>query len=128
MCSTPDLEQDCYRNVMEEVEWRFAVSNRPRSCLNGRVDDEPVRLPIDGVLDLHTFQPREVKSLVPEYLIECQVRGIYCVRIIHGKGVGNLRRTVHAILERHPVVESYALAGEHFGGWGATMVQLRRSA
>lgn len=128
MRSAPDLEQDCYRNVMEEVEWRFAVSNRPRSCLNGRVDDEPVRLPIDGVLDLHTFQPREVKSLVPEYLIECQVRGIYCVRIIHGKGVGNLRRTVHAVLERNPAVESYALAGEHFGGWGATMVQLRRSA
>jgi len=113
---------------MEEVEGRFAVSTRPCSCLNGRVDDEPVRLPIDGVLDLHTFRPREVKSLVLEYLTECQVRGILCVCIIHGKGVGNLRRTVHAILENHPAVESYALAGEHFGGWGATMVRLRRSA
>lgn len=128
MSCAPDLEKDRNRSVRQEVEWRFAVSNRPRSCLNGRVDDEPVQLPINGELDLHTFQPREVKSLVPEYLIECQACGIFSVRIIHGKGVGNLRRTVHAILERHPAVESYALAGEHFGGWGATMVQLRRSA
>jgi len=87
--------------------------------------DEPVELPIDGVLDLHTFQPREIKDLVPDYLAECQQRGILRVRIIHGKGIGNLRRTVHAILAKHPEVISYALASEHFGGWGATIVHLR---
>jgi len=87
--------------------------------------DEPVELPIDGVLDLHTFQPREIKDLVPDYLAECQKRGILRVRIIHGKGIGNLRRTVHAILAKHPEVISYALASEHFGGWGATIVHLR---
>jgi len=88
--------------------------------------DEPVELPIDGVLDLHTFKPREIKELVIDYLAACQERGIPRVRIIHGKGIGNLRRTVHAILARHPEVISHSLASEAFGGWGATIVHLKR--
>ena len=81
--------------------------------------DDPVELPIDGVLDLHTFNPREVKDLVPDYLAACQARGI------HGKGIGNLRRTVHAMLSKHPEVSSFTLDHPQFGGWGATVVQLR---
>ena len=84
-----------------------------------------MQLPIDGVLDLHTFKPREVKELVMDYLAECQARGILQVRIIHGKGIGNLRRTVHALLAKHPEVVSYALDHPQFGGWGATVVELR---
>lgn len=84
-----------------------------------------VRLPIDGTLDLHTFQPREVRDLLPEYLHECREKGIYEVRVIHGKGTGMLRETVHAILKRMPEVESFRLADETAGSWGATLVRLR---
>src|SRR5688572_1053694 len=86
----------------------------------------PIQLPIEPVLDLHTFRPQEIKELVPEYLAACQDRGLFEVRIIHGKGIGNLRRTVAAILARLPeVVSSYAPASEYYGGAGATIVRLR---
>ncbi|HEX8960554.1 MAG TPA: Smr/MutS family protein [Geobacteraceae bacterium] len=88
-------------------------------------EEEVVQIPIDGVLDLHAFRPREVKALVPAYLVACRDKGIYEVRIIHGKGKGELRRTVHAILARLDLVASFGLAGEDGGGWGATLVRLR---
>ena len=85
---------------------------------------ENVELPIDGELDLHTFHPRDVKELVPDYLAECRARGILQVRIVHGKGKGVLRRMVHAILDRLPEVVSYWQEGSG-GSWGATIVQLQ---
>lgn len=92
-----------------------------------REDDlEPVELPIDGTLDLHTFHPREVKDLLPEYLALCREKGILEVRIIHGKGTGALRETVHSILKRLPEVVSFGLAGEGSGSWGATIVILKQ--
>lgn len=91
-------------------------------------DDEgpgPVELPIDGTLDLHAFLPREVKDLLPEYLGACRQRGILDVRVIHGKGSGALRETVHSILRRLPEVDNFRQAGGDAGGWGATLVRLR---
>ena len=85
----------------------------------------PVEIPIDGTLDLHYFQPRDVDDLVPSYLSECRDRGILQVRIIHGKGMGVLREKVHSILNKLSIVESFALAGESAGGWGATIVRLK---
>jgi len=87
-------------------------------------DEGRLDFPIDGTLDLHTFHPREVKELLPEYLEACRRRGILEVRIVHGKGTGALRETVHAILERLPGVASFRLAGEDRGSWGATLVVL----
>lgn len=84
-----------------------------------------VEIPIDGVLDLHWFHPRDTRTLVPDYLDECHKRGITEVRIIHGKGTGALRKSVHAQLKRHPLVVDFRLAGEGAGGWGATRVDLR---
>jgi dsDNA-specific endonuclease/ATPase MutS2 len=86
---------------------------------------EPIRIPINGILDLHTFRPAEVKTLVPAYLDECRAAGILQVRIIHGKGTGTLRETVHALLRRHPAVRSFGLADHTGGGWGATVVELQ---
>lgn len=88
--------------------------------------DEPIQLPIDGVLDLHTFNPREVGELVPDYLEACREHGIFQLRIIHGKGTGRLRERVHAILAKHPDVISFSLDHAEYGGWGATIVHLRK--
>ena len=88
--------------------------------------EEVVELPIDGTLDLHLFDPRDVKELVPAYLDECLERGIVQVRIVHGKGKGVLRRIVHAALDRHPKVVAYRHEGGSGGGWGATVVTLEK--
>jgi DNA-nicking Smr family endonuclease len=88
-------------------------------------DSEPIEIPIDGTLDLHTFNPREVKELLPHYLEACREKKIFEVRVIHGKGTGVLRKTVHSVLDRLPGVASYKLAGVDAGGWGATLVKLK---
>ena len=87
-------------------------------------EEGPVRQPIDGILDLHAFDPAEVKNLVRDYLAECRAAGILDVRVIHGKGTGALRETVHSVLRRDESVVSFRLAGEEEGGWGATLVSL----
>ncbi|MFW2367546.1 MAG: Smr/MutS family protein [Desulforhopalus sp.] len=87
-------------------------------------NEEPVMMEIDGVLDLHHFSPKDLKSLIPDYLEECFNKGIIEIRIIHGKGKGNLRRSVHALLDRNELVSSYKLADQQSGSWGATLVWL----
>jgi len=77
------------------------------------------------MLDLHTFLPEEVKHLVPDYIAQCRKLGIMQIRIVHGKGTGALRETVHSLLAGLPEVDSFKLADEQGGGWGATIVRLR---
>ena len=84
---------------------------------------EELEYPIDGLLDLHMFAPKDAASVVEEYLRACLEKGIYEVRIIHGKGKGVLRRTVHATLEKHPHVLDFRLDSGP-SGWGATIVRL----
>jgi DNA-nicking Smr family endonuclease len=88
--------------------------------------DETVELPIDGVLDLHTFSPKDVRDLVPEYLGQCLLRGITEVRIIHGKGTGTLKGIVHGLLRADPRVAAFEDADATAGSWGATVVRLRK--
>lgn len=89
-------------------------------------DSSCVDLPIDGTLDLHTFHPREVKQLLDDYLEACREKGILQVRVVHGKGTGSLRRQVQTLLKRMPTVVSFRSADETAGGWGATLVELRK--
>lgn len=87
-------------------------------------NDEPVAIPIVGELDLHTFRPNEASRLLDDYFAECLKRGIRRVRVIHGKGTGALRETVHSHLRRNSEVTGYAICDANSGGWGATWVTL----
>lgn len=89
------------------------------------VPPEPVRIPLTDELDLHTFRPQEIASLLESYLTECTRAGFRQVRVIHGKGTGTLRTTVHAWLQRSPLVAGFRLGDERTGGWGATLVTLK---
>jgi len=93
--------------------------------IKNKAADDAIELPIDGVLDLHTFSPKDVKELLQDYLFACREKGIFEIRVIHGKGTGTLRKTVHSILEKMPEVASFRTAAEDAGGWGATLVQLK---
>ena len=88
-------------------------------------EGEPHDLPIESELDLHTFRPEDLGELIPDYLGACRAKGILEVRIIHGKGVGNLKRSVEAILLRLEFVEKFAPASQLYGGLGATIARLK---
>ena len=85
---------------------------------------EPFVLPIGEELDLHAFAPRDVVSVVEEYLAACRTRGILTVRVVHGRGKGVQRAEVRRLLARLPGVASCADAPPQSGGWGATIVRL----
>jgi dsDNA-specific endonuclease/ATPase MutS2 len=87
-------------------------------------EDEPVRIPVTDVFDLHSVQPREVEEVVEAYLEEAHRMGLKSVRIIHGRGIGVQRQIVRAVLARTPFVASFGDAPPEAGGWGATIARL----
>lgn len=91
------------------------------------VPDTPVEIPLEDALDLHSFRPADVRSVVEEYLQAVHARGFTEVRLIHGRGIGVQRAVVHSLLGSHPLVLGYADAPEDRGGRGATLVRLRRA-
>jgi DNA-nicking Smr family endonuclease len=101
------------------------VSTPPDEPSGG--DDEVVVMPIEDSIDLHAFQPRDVLSVVNDYLEEAAKRGFHEVRLIHGRGKGVQRANVQALLANHPLVEGFRDAPATRGGWGATLVELRSS-
>ena len=96
-----------------------------RVSQTGQPYNEPVRLPIEDALDLHAFAPKEIASVVEEYLWQCHQAGLLEVRLIHGKGTGTQRAIVRRLLMNHPDVLSFADAPPQAGGWGATVVRLK---
>ena len=88
-------------------------------------DDEPIRIPITDVFDLHTVPPRDVKAVVEEYLWKRIATGYRALRIIHGRGIGVQREMVRSVLSRTAFVTEFRDAPAEAGGWGATIVTLR---
>jgi hypothetical protein len=127
------VEERCNRGgpprPIDEAELR-PLPWAPWAGIRGQAPPEPppVAMPVNGELDLHSFSPKDVKALVLETIEQHRAHGILALRIVHGKGIGHLRRTVHALLERHPGVASYRLGGHGEGSWGATLVELRPPA
>ena len=89
------------------------------------MDNEPVRIPITDVFDLHSVPPRDVEGVVKAYLEEANRLGLKALRIVHGRGIGVQRERVRAVLTRTPFVLAFSDAPAEAGGWGATIVTLR---
>ncbi|MBL9206241.1 MAG: Smr/MutS family protein [Opitutaceae bacterium] len=89
-------------------------------------DFPPIEIPITGELDLHTFRPQDLGELLPAYFQACLARGLTEVRIVHGKGTGTLRETVHHHLRHSPYVVRFRIGDTASGSWGATIAFLRR--
>ena len=89
------------------------------------MDEEPIRIPITDVFDLHSVPARDVKPIVEEYLEEAHRLGFKALRIIHGRGIGVQREAVRSVLAKAPFVASFSDAPLEAGGWGATIVTLR---
>lgn len=89
---------------------------------------EPIDMPIEDELDLHTFNPKEVPDLLEDYFTECIKAGIFTVRVIHGRGKGMLKKRVHGCLGKNPMVASFRDAPPNAGGWGATIVDLKKDS
>lgn len=89
------------------------------------MSDDPIVIPIEDVLDLHAFAPRDIPAVVADYLDAAATRGFTSVRLIHGRGTGFQRSRVHAVLATHPLVAAFRDAPPDRGGWGATVVTLR---
>lgn len=106
------------------------MSHKQASHQNENSDDESfpdiVELPLEDVLDLHTFSPKEIKTLVKEYLQDAYEAGFPEVRIIHGKGIGVQREIVRAVAADDLHVQSVNQATEDAGGWGATIIRFKK--
>jgi dsDNA-specific endonuclease/ATPase MutS2 len=87
--------------------------------------DDEVEIPITGELDLHPFAPREIPSVVEDYVAACRERGILEIRLAHGKGTGAQRAVVQRVLRSLECVDSFSDAPPQRGGWGATIARLR---
>lgn len=104
----------------QRQRWQFFTA----SCAMDD-DQEPIRIPITDVFDLHTVQPKEVAAVVEAYLEEANRLGLKSLRIIHGRGIGVQRQIVRAVLARTPFVIAFNDAPPEAGGWGATVIRLR---
>ncbi len=97
----------------------------PSTEPDGSPFGEPIVLPLEDSIDLHTFAPKDIPSVVEEYIHECYLAGLYEVRVIHGRGKGVQRQIVRSVLEKNPLVSSFKDAAAESGGWGSTVVVIK---
>jgi DNA-nicking Smr family endonuclease len=109
---------DLAQRIMMRYLKRHAAINRVQTNM------KPVVVPIDGVLDLHTFSPGDLKDLLQDYIDACRDAKIVDLRVIHGKGRGFMRKRVQSLLAKDPRVKTFQDAPPEAGGWGATLVKL----
>lgn len=88
------------------------------------MEDDPVEIPIENSIDLHSFSPRDILSVVEEYLLAARDAGFTDVRLIHGRGKGVQRADIQRLLRDHAIVERFWDAPESH--LGATIVRLKR--
>ena len=88
---------------------------------------DPVKIEINGTLDLHNFNPKDVSELVAEFIFACHAKKIYLGKIIHGKGIGTLREIVHSKLNSHQLVQDFWQGDEMSGSWGVTLFTLHEN-
>lgn len=86
---------------------------------------EPVKLPLEDCIDLHTFSPKDIPEILASYLEECYEAGLKEVRIIHGKGIGVQREIVRKTLSRSSLIDNFYQAPPEAGGWGATIATIK---
>jgi dsDNA-specific endonuclease/ATPase MutS2 len=96
-----------------------------RPALMQEENQDPIRIPVTDVFDLHSVPPRDVKAVVEEYLHEARRLGFRALRIVHGRGIGVQREMVRSVLARTDFVADFRDAPAEAGGWGATVVTLR---
>jgi len=108
------------RNREKEIDSSASEMESPFSA--------PVEIPPQDSLDLHPFLPKDIPSVVEEYLRQCQLEKLTEVRLIHGKGIGVQREIVRSLLSKHPAVQSFHNAPVEAGSWGATIVVLKRKS
>lgn len=113
-------------SLLKALFARRTPREEPRPASVDSPFDEIHALPIEDHIDLHPFAPRDIPSVVEEYLEQCLLHGFEEVRIIHGRGKGIQRRIVRSLLAKHPRVVSFRDAPPELGGWGATVATLGR--
>ena len=107
---------------------RSASASAERAGTRDDASAEPaelVELPIEDFIDLHNFEPRDIPSVVDDYLRAAREQGFREVRLIHGRGIGVQRERVRSVLSTHPLVTEYHDAPPERGGWGATIARLK---
>ncbi len=124
----PDREQAAPLPVPtpDQSEATPLPDGKPADAIPIPDDASAVVIPIEDALDLHNFAPKDVAGVVADYLEECARRGLHEVRLIHGRGTGAQRALVQSLLRRLPVVAGFEDAPPERGGWGATVVFLRK--